>query len=415
MFITQINQLSAPQLLDRAMAEILSHEHTRAYAGLLMVGESKVQEDVSTACTDGINCYYGKEFFSNLTDSDRRGVIIHEVLHVGFRDMFVWQHLFEEDADLANRACDYVNNMVIKDLERVSRRYITLPEIGLFDPQFAGMDAGQVYEILRKRKQEEQQQQQKQQQGGSPQDQQQQQQQGGQGQQSKQRPMDDHQWQKAKSMSKEEQEQLSKDIDQAIRQGLLASDKLGGSKPQALADLLTPEVDWREQLREFVTDLTRGGNLSTWRRPSRRWLQYGMYMPSAEEEKVGRIVVANDTSGSIGEMLTTFLTEVQSMVMTTKPEKVDLLYWDTKVRAHEVYTEETYKDLATKTKPEGGGGTLPSCIPKYMQTNQIKPICAIVLTDGEVFDWGTWDCPVLWCIVGNKRVVPPVGKAIYVK
>ena len=93
MFITQINQLSAPQLLDRAMAEILSHEHTRAYAGLLMVGESKVQEDVSTACTDGINCYYGKEFFTKLSDSDRRGVIIHEVLHVGFRDMFVWQHL----------------------------------------------------------------------------------------------------------------------------------------------------------------------------------------------------------------------------------------------------------------------------------------------------------------------------------
>jgi predicted metal-dependent peptidase len=141
-----------------------------------------------------------------------------------------------------------------------------------------------------------------------------------------------------------------------------------------------------------------------------------MYMPSMIGEKVGHLVVAIDTSGSIGgDALSAFLSEVQGICMNTMPEKVDLLYWDTDVAAHEVYTQEQLAKLTSSTKPAGGGGTDVTCVSKYLQDNQIKPECVIVLTDGYIYgnNWGTWNAPVLWTIVGGNKVVPPMGKTIY--
>jgi len=140
-----------------------------------------------------------------------------------------------------------------------------------------------------------------------------------------------------------------------------------------------------------------------------------MYMPSTITETVGRIVVAVDTSGSIGTAeLSKFLSEVQGICLNAMPEKVDLLYWDTEVAAHEVYTQEQLAKLTSSTKPAGGGGTDVTCVSKYLKDNQIKPECVIVLTDGYLNgDWGTWTAPVLWTIVGGNKVVPPMGTTIY--
>jgi predicted metal-dependent peptidase len=140
-----------------------------------------------------------------------------------------------------------------------------------------------------------------------------------------------------------------------------------------------------------------------------------MYMPSTITENVGRIVIAVDTSGSIGgPELAKFLSEVQGICMNTMPEKVDLIYWDSEVAAHEMYVQEKLSTLASSTKPAGGGGTDVTCVSKYLKDNQIKPECVIVLTDGYLYGgWGTWNAPVLWTIVGGNKVVPPMGTTIY--
>ena len=63
---------------------------------------------------------------------------------------------------------------------------------------------------------------------------------------------------------------------------------------------------------------------------------------------------------------------------------LDLLYWDSRVAAHEKYGEGQYDTLASSTKPKGGGGTTPSCVSRYLQENAIKPECVVMLTDGSV-------------------------------
>ena len=127
--------------------------------------------------------------------------------------------------------------------------------------------------------------------------------------------------------------------------------------------------------------------------------------------------MAIDTSGSIGSVaLTAFLSEVKSICDTVHPDKVRLLYWDTKVCQDEAYDRYELDKLVTSTKPAGGGGTSVECVPEYMQQQGINPQAVIVLTDGHLYGgWGTWNTPVLWCVLDNKGALPTVGSAVHIK
>ena len=218
-------------------------------------------------------------------------------------------------------------------------------------------------------------------------------------------------------MTAEEQRDLSRAIDEALRQGALVAGKTGGGKDRALEALLTPQVNWRDALREFVTSTCTGSDYSTWRKPNRRYIGAGIYMPSGITEQIGEIVVAIDTSGSIaGRQLSAFLSEVKSIAETVHPEAIRILYWDTKVRRDERYEAHETQNIAQSTKPAGGGGTTVECVPAYIAEKQIKAQAVIVLTDGYLGgSWGNWHCPVLWCVLDNENANPPVGKTVRIK
>ena len=118
---------------------------------------------------------------------------------------------------------------------------------------------------------------------------------------------------------------------------------------------------WREVLREYVKTMCRAKDTSSWRRVNRRFLSAGTYMPSLVGERVGRLVIAIDTSGSIGNHeLAEFLGEVKGIAEEVKPSAVDLIYWDSAVASHEEYDEMTVSNIVSSTQPKGGGGTSPS-------------------------------------------------------
>ena len=191
--------------------------------------------------------------------------------------------------------------------------------------------------------------------------------------------------------------------------------KGAGDMPRELGDLLEPQVDWREVLREFVNATCNAKDASSWRRLNRRYLSMDMYMPSLIGERVGHIVVGVDTSGSIGQQeIGVFLSEVKGIAEMVNPEKVDLIYWDHEVASHEQYDSATLPTLANSTKPRGGGGTDPTCVHGYMKDNNIDPDCIIMLTDGYIYDWGNeWAKPILWVITSDKTA--PVGKSVNIK
>jgi predicted metal-dependent peptidase len=158
----------------------------------------------------------------------------------------------------------------------------------------------------------------------------------------------------------------------------------------------------------------KGEDLSTWRRPARRWLGQDLYLPSRYTESVERIVIGIDTSGSIGEeALRRALSEVAGACESVNPQMVDVIYWDAEVAAHEVYEGERVKDIANVTKPKGGGGTDARAMFDFMDKRGIKPEAVIMFTDGFTPWPRALPCPVLWCI-STKGLKAPVGETLYV-
>jgi predicted metal-dependent peptidase len=231
---------------------------------------------------------------------------------------------------------------------------------------------------------------------------------------------DEHDWKGARDLTEEEEEQLGRDIDNALREGSILAGRLGGNVPRGIDEILHPKVDWREALRMFITSHVRGGDMSTWRRPNRRYLGIDIVMPSSISEKAKTFVIGVDTSDSIGgNGPAQFMGEIKCICDDVTPETVELLYWDSSVAARETYHGAEVTNLTSSTKPAGGGGTSPECVPIFLEAESIEPQCIIMLTDGYFYgdawaEWSRTNAPVLWCVVGNKDFVPKHGQSIYV-
>lgn len=392
--------LSAEQRVQRAHIWLMNEPKYILYSGLFMTGTTTVADDgCPTAYTNGFDTTYGRAFIEKLKDEDLRGLILHENLHKAFRHLTTWLDLYKQDKRLANMACDYVINLMIYDSDPTGKD-VRLPEGGCLDEQYRGMDAGTVFRMLKDKQDKESG-------DGSGAGNDGTETQEGEG-------FDEHGWDEAQEVSPKQQEEISNQIDQALRQGALLAGKMNGAMPREITELLESKVDWREALRDFITTFCAEREISTWRRPNRRWVDRDVYLPSAVGESVGRLVIGADMSGSMNAVLGKVLGEIAQICKTVSPEAIDLIYWDTHVCQHEVYDRDAFDSLITSTKPKGGGGTSPQCVSDYIRDKKLQPEAIIMLTDGYVDTWGThWNAPILWGVT-TKGKQANVGLTIYI-
>jgi len=408
-------QLTTEQRLSKAVVDIMGNPKYVALAGILMIGDKRICDTTPTAYTNGRDEVYGREFVDKLNDAEFRFLILHECYHKLYRHLTTWHHLYKENPQLANAACDYVINLKIAD-DNKNDGFATMTgalTVGCYDEQYRGMDSAQVYEMLKQKQQQQQASGDSTTGTGNP---------GpgtGNGSPSNSLPQgfDEHDWEGAQELSADEQRELARDIDEAIRQGALIAGKMGTGGDRDLAELLEPQVNWREVMRDFIQTTCSGSDYSTWQRPSRRYIGMGHYLPSGISEAIGELVIAGDMSGSIGQReISVILTETKEICDTVHPDKVRMLYWDTQVCQDEEYDQHELDDLVKSTKPAGGGGTSVECVPEYITAKGIKPQAVVVITDGYLGgSWGQWSCPVLWVIIDNKSAKPDVGVAVHVK
>lgn len=305
-------KLSAAQRVERTHVRLMGHKATMAFSSIFMVGDTKIVDDIPTARTNGRDVEYGEPFVDSIDDRELAGVVLHENMHKVYQHAWLWKHLWVDDAKLANMSCDYVINLEILDLSKKHPDLLTLPAMALLDEQYRGMDTGEVFRKLKEQGE-------------------------GQGQGQGQGGFDTHNFDE---LSDAEAEATSNEVDQALRQGALLAGKMGGDESRLIGELTAPRVDWREQLREFVSSVTQGRGDATWRRPHRRWLGEDLYMPSPVTESIGCVAVAIDTSGSVrGELVSAFLSEVVGIGQNVAPETLHLLQCDYIIQSHKVYDQ----------------------------------------------------------------------------
>lgn len=162
----------------------------------------------------------------------------------------------------------------------------------------------------------------------------------------------------------------------------MAAAKAQGKLPAALermfSEILEPEVSWQDYIRAFFARKVGAGGYD-WRSPDRRLIQRDIYAPRRSGNGCGDVVVAVDTSGSIGQReLDVFFGELRGILEDVRPNKLFLVWCDAKV--HHVDELDQSSDLGG-LKPHGGGGTDFRPVFDWIDQNNVTPDALVYLTD----------------------------------
>jgi predicted metal-dependent peptidase len=412
--------------IRKAHITLMQHPSTALYSGIIASGKNEVIDAETeggkfTAYTDGVNKVYCREYIAEYTsESKLRGLILHENLHVGLKQIPRHRDL-SGDHKLLNYAMDFVVNDIIKHTEGTTgtarEPLVLLPDGALYHTMFHDWSVRKVYNYLKQRKEEIDQ---ADKDGNEPQPcpEQNKSSSDGEGEtdidealRGMDKEMDGHDFDGVVEMDAEQLKKLEGEIDKALRQGGMLAGRMGSKMPRAIGDMLDPKVDWREVLREFVQSAMRGKDEYTWRKMSKPYLANDMYIPSMHSETMGELIVAIDTSGSINnEQISAFASELASICDTCSPEKVRVLWWDTAVHGEQVF-EGNYQDIAKMLKPMGGGGTHVGCVSDYIVKSSLNAEAIVVFTDGYVESDIKWEvtAPTVWFVTQNDRFDPPQG------
>lgn len=370
-----------------------------------------------TAMTDGKTIRINPEFAAKLTDPQLTGLMVECIGHCamghlwrrGGRDMGGW-----------NKAADQAIWEIISKLQQATDGRVTMPPNGTCDPRFNNLSTEEIYSLM----------QQEQQQGGKPPE-------DYQSPGAFENPAPDPEPQPGDGEGEGEGDGQGKDNGGGGTPG-------GAAPPESLQDtwksavsqaatverqknqgklpawmksmvdeLIEPKVPWTEHVREFCHRLSRDDY--SFRRPNRRFLSRGFVLPSLMSERLGPIVGAFDTSGSIfghPQLIQAILSEFQGVLDLCRPEQMVLIDCDTRV--HQQVEYQPGDDLRSFV-PQGGGGTDFRPIFEAIEALPEPPACLIFLTDL----WGTFpktppDYPVLWANFGHPHEKAPFGTTIFV-
>jgi predicted metal-dependent peptidase len=195
----------------------------------------------------------------------------------------------------------------------------------------------------------------------------------------------------------------------AAEQALRAANSCG-SEPvgveRPVAESRQSQQDWRAILRDFVAATAPADY--RWTPPNRRCIASGLYLPSVERQGAGEIVIAVDTSGSIGRLeLEQFGAEISAIAEEVQREAIHVVYCDAAVQS----VQQVGPSEPVRLEPKGGGGTDFRPAFEWVTENGTTPACFVYLTDLCCDSYpAVPDYPVLW--VTDSRRTAPFGETI---
>ena len=387
--------LSLPERIEATHVDIMRHKDFTRMSGVAMIGAVKYSDKMPTAATDGRDVIYGTDFCSGLNRKQLRYLVLHENGHKMLHHCTEYKQLHKKYPMLMPMAADYVVNGLIEEIDP-TLQFVERPTPDLLIDQkrFANKSILEVLKVLIKDVEE---------QGGDPTA-------GGDGS----GVLDEHM---EGELDDVQSAQLKDMVEEAVRQGVITANNLAGqgSRNRAIDNIMQPRhTDWRSALREFATTVCMGHDLSRLSPPNKRFLPLNVLLWSHFAESTGELVIAGDTSGSMGGIYPVLFGEIARICELANPERVRIIWWDSEVCGEQVFEKQDYHSIAQALKPAGGGGTEPACVVNHIRANDIKAKGLIWLTDGYL--WGAdnlqTDCPQLWGVIDNDHFVPPQGKLV---
>ena len=358
---------------------------------VLMSMPAKATTQIPTAATDGRSIMYNPEFMNQYDKDEIKFIFAHEVMHV------IMEHMLRAEVGgyqhrLFNQAADYaINGILHWDMG------MKVVDGALLDSQYRGMSAEQIYKKLEK-----------QQKGG-----------GGNGG-SGDIPVTGEDLMPPESS--EQRQQIEAEVRAKVSQAVAAAnasgqglDTLPPQLREMIEDFLYPKKNWKEILREFITNKVPDGY--DWTRPNRRYIAEDIHLPRRKSmAAIDKMLIAIDTSGSINnDDLLVFMSELNAIRQDVSIETTHVVYCDTQVYEGGEYGR--YDELVCD--PQGGGGT--DFKPVFELADREQPDLLIYFTDlaGRFPDYVP-SYPTLWAEYSSysgfhEQDAVPFGTVIHIE
>ena len=351
--------------IERAYKRLLIEN---PFYGLFLLGLSKViNRSVETACVRkrGINCelVINPDYWETQDDTQQLNLLCHEVYHIVFQHMFLWDSF--PNKDILGLATDCEVNSYLSNLDNSW----VVPSIWNL-PKKQGTKF-YYEEIL---KQDPPQQQQQQSNGGG----------SGDSQDNKDgmpQTKDDHtQWGKDfQECSDAEKQLIQNQINQQIKTAAEQTIKMRGTIPAEMKEIVNelfkpkPRIfDWKSYFRRMLGSIYDINIKKTRRKESIRFPDSA----GIKHKKKVSILVAVDTSGSVNDdELRDFFSEITYIYKTGA--RITILECDAKITANYEYTGKW------TGKIHGRGGTDFQPVIDYYRKNMKDYAALVYFTDGE--------------------------------
>jgi len=357
--------------LARASKELMLKE---PFYGLLLLSLNKQWDKrVPTAgvSKNGVNFQLtiNEDFWNSLSDNHKRGLLKHELLHIGFFHIQCQDEF--QNKKVANIAMDIEINQFI-DAEDLPEGGCTLESFAEYNlPPKAG--CREYYKLLMQAKEQEEQ-------SGSG------------GKISDMAGMDDGEqhgsgtnvpdhgtWKDFEDLSEAEKKLLESQTAHILKEIADSVEKSRGTIPGEFKGILErlrhvepPKFDWRSYVRRFAGGAKEVFTKKLRRKDNKRFEEN----PGLKIKNKRHLLVAIDTSGSVSDKeVKEFLNEIHHIHKTGS--EVTILQCDTVIRSIEKYKPN--EDITL----HGRGGTDFDPVLEYYNENQRKYTCLFYLTDGE--------------------------------
>ncbi len=183
--------------------------------------------------------------------------------------------------------------------------------------------------------------------------------------------------------------------------------RLSGKLAEIVADIINVKTPWYDILERYMIGVTKQDY--SWKRPNRRFIGQGHYLPSIGTlPSMGEVVLQVDVSGSISAKELSFYNgHMRRIIEQCRPEKVHVLYTDSEVLKHEIFEQGEEVVL----KHQSGGGTEMEAGFRYLDEQGINPDVVVTLTDGHDSYTEAPGFPTVWCV--SSEQTPPYGEVIH--
>ena len=219
------------------------------------------------------------------------------------------------------------------------------------------------------------------------------------------------------AVEREKQRQAIREHWQELVQQSLQLAKEQGMTPGTIAELIgqqmTPLIDWREEMRRFLTETSQIEQ--SWTRPNRRMAALGNYLPGWSRSQSPPIIFAIDTSGSMRpEELAQVWSELKACAEEMDPEYVRIIQCDAEVKTDVTYDTD---ELPEHLEAFGRGGTAFTPVFQRIadEPDDSPPACLIHFSDLYCSDYPEEEpgYPVLWVATSESSAQdPPWGERL---